>query len=77
MHAFACGTRHAPNRGKDIEGGVCRPCRTCAIHMPLLPAQSIRLARERDCTAEFVSLLLFFVVLDLPSTGAGGGRYER
>ena len=45
---------HAPNRGKDIEGGVCRPCHTCVIHVPLLRAivtRPINLTSSKKGTA--------------------------
>ena len=46
-----CGTRHTPNRRKDVEGGVCRPSHTCVIHVPLLPAQSINQASSKGTAA--------------------------
>ena len=65
-------------RGKEVEGGVCRPWRTCTIHKPLLPAQSIWLELEKATAAAlFVSLLLFLSYLDQPSNGAEVGRLER
>ena len=42
--------------------------------MPLLPAQSIRVARERDCSCLVCFSTMYF---DRRSTGAEVGRYER
>ena len=36
-NSHGCGTWHVPGRWKYIEGGVCLPYRTYAIHVPLLP----------------------------------------
>ena len=70
-----CGTRYVPSRGKDIEGGVCHPYRICAIHVPLLPAQSIWLARRKGL--QLLSSFLYLSYLDQPSAGAEVGRFER
>ena len=57
---------------------MCLPCRTCAIHVPLLPAQSIWLARRKRLQL-FSSFLYYFSLsyLDWPSTGAEVGRFEH
>ena len=46
-----CGTGHAPRPlGKDVEGGMFHPCRTCAIYVPLLPVQQSIIGKlGRDC----------------------------
>ena len=70
------GTRHAPIAGKTLKGGVCYPCLTCAIHVPLLPAQAIRLARKG---LQLLSSFLYYfslLYLDRPSMGDEVGRYE-
>ena len=73
-----CGTRYATKRGKEVEGGVCRPCRTCAIHVPVLPAQSISIWRKG---LQLLSSFLYYFslsYLDRPSSmGAEVGRFER
>ena len=72
-----CGTWHVPSHGKDIEEGVCRPYRTCAIHVPFLPARSNWLAR-RGGLQLLSSFLYYFPLsyLDQPSAGAEVGRFE-
>ena len=49
------------NDGKEVEGGVCRTCRTSAIHMPLLPAQTIWLARRKGL--QLLSSFLYYFSL--------------
>ena len=73
-----CGTLYAPNRGKDVEGGVCCLCRTCAIHMPLIHSQSIGLAQRKGLQL-LISFLYYFSLLhlDRPIVGAEVGRFER
>ena len=77
-HAPNCGIWHGPNCGKDVEGSVYHPYRTYAIHVPLLPAQSIWLARRKGL--QLLSSLLYYfslLYLDRPSTGAEVGRFEH
>ena len=54
------------------------PCRTCAIHVPLLPAQSIWLDRRKGLQL-LSSFLYYFSLsyLDRPSMGAEVERFER
>ena len=64
--------------GKKVEGGMCSPCCTCAIHVPLLPAQSIWLARRKRLQL-LSSFLCYYSLsyLDRPRMGAEVGRLER
>ena len=71
---MVAGTRYATERGKEVEGGVCRPCCTCANHVPF---QSIWLARKG---LQLLSSFLYYLslsYLDGPSMGAEDGRFER
>ena len=69
---------YAPNRGIEVEGGMCRPCRTCVIHVPLLPAQSNRLARRKGLQLlRSFSYYFSLLHLDWPSTGAEVGKFEQ
>ena len=65
------------NAGKKLME-ACRLCRTCAIHVPLLPAQPIRLARRKGLQL-LSSFLYCFPLshLDRTSMGAEVGRFEH
>ena len=52
-------------------------CRTCAIHVPFLPTQSIWLPRRKGL--QLLSSFLYYfslLYLDRPSVGAEVGRFE-
>ena len=66
---------NATKRGKEVGGGVCRPCRTCAIHAPC----TVNRPARRKGLQLLSSFLYYFSLssLDRPSKGAEVGRFER